>query len=144
MKKKVNVTCDLCSCSFKSLRGMNMHMRRAHQDAEAPPPKAAAQRAPKETGFSLGLFLEALKSCYAADPCSPGVLVSKITSGEFYVAIHRYHAAFGEKKQVVLSVKDRNLKTAIRTLALRWVNDPVHELLRTLREDNLDPKANAL
>lgn len=86
----------------------------------------------KTPPFSLGLFLEALEKFYPDDKTSPGVIVSKLRSGEFYVAIHRYHQAYGEGRQVVMAQKHADLKTAIRNLASAWVESPVHELRRSL------------
>lgn len=82
----------------------------------------------------MGLITDAIQFKFAGDPSSPGLLVSKLKTGEMYVSVLRFKSAFGKDKTVVFKSKNKDLMVALKEVAKQIANDsavprnPVDEL----------------
>ena len=68
----------------------------------------------------LETLVQAVVTAYPNDASTPGVLVSLLTSGDWYVAVLRYREKFGGGKYNVCSAKAKGAGDAIEQLAKDW------------------------
>lgn len=65
----------------------------------------------------LELLNKAVTEEFVRDSSAPGVLISWLPSGEWYVAIHRYTHKLGNGRQVVCSSRGEDLEKVILKVA---------------------------
>lgn len=56
------------------------------------------------------------------DPSSPGVLVSFLPDGRWYLSIQRYTKAYGEGKVIICKTTGPTFDKALRNLCILWKN----------------------
>lgn len=71
---------------------------------------------------NMTLLAEAVANEYKSDPSGAGLVVARITSGEFYVSIARYSERFGQGKSIVCSAKGATVAEAVDRVAAHWLN----------------------
>lgn len=67
-----------------------------------------------ETLSLLQSVTDLAKEKFSKDKCKPGILVSKITSTTYYVAIHRFLKGGGDEKVVEFGSRSKDLKTSLQ------------------------------
>lgn len=73
----------------------------------------------------MDLITDAIQFKFAGDPSSPGLLVSRLKTGEMYVSILRFKSPFGKDKTVVFKAKEKTLKSALANVAKQIATDAV-------------------
>lgn len=82
----------------------------------------------------MNLITEAIQFKFASDPSSPGLLISKLKTGDRYVSVVRFKSAFGKDKVVAFKAREPSLLEALSNVAKQIANDganarnPVDEL----------------
>jgi hypothetical protein len=82
----------------------------------------------------LDLITAAVEFKFSADPSAPGVLVSKLRNGNYYVSVLRFLSPFGKDKEVVFKSENKKLIAALDDIALQIVakeqlyRNPIDEL----------------
>jgi hypothetical protein len=67
-------------------------------------------------------FLKALKEVYPSDPTSPGLVISILSDGQYYLSIRRYTEKFGGGQYVVMARKSPDLVEAYDLLLDSWLD----------------------
>lgn len=86
---------------------------------------------------------KAVSFLYAEDPTSPGVLVSSLRNGEFYVSIQRFKKSGGKDKVIVFKTNNTSLRNALLGAASFLTSqkpdsvNPLDELKQLTREDKI-------
>ena len=79
-------------------------------------------------------LIKAITYYFNNDATTPGIVVSHLKSGMFYVSIVRYGSSFSRGKKVVCKVENTNLVNALTELSEKFLKiaqpktDPVSEL----------------
>lgn len=75
--------------------------------------------------------LRAIKAAYTGDPTSPGLVLSLLASGEWYVSICRYGLKYGEGKTVVFAAKAISWESALKQVMTQFLNESkIYDTLR--------------
>lgn len=89
---------------------------------------------------------KAIAYLYSEDPTVPGLLVSSLRNGTFYVSVQRFLKSGAKEKVVVFKTTNDNLYNALLDVA-NWVvcqsvhTNPIDELRRSmLPEDAISPQ----
>ena len=69
----------------------------------------------------LDLLVTAVEYRFPNDPSSPGVIVSKIKNGRYYVSIVRYTEAYGQGKTMIHQATEENLLTALEQITHQFI-----------------------
>ncbi len=67
-------------------------------------------------------LLVAISTAYPNDLTSPGIVLSYLKNGLVYGSIVRYHAKYGENKQIVFSKQSESLGEVLRGLSSELLN----------------------
>lgn len=111
MKRRAEVGLRACDRADKAAA-----TRKRGAPAEGQPAPADT---PRVAGFAfLATFLRLLSETHPADKLAPGVVMSRLPNGRWYVSVCRYPVG---SKEVVCNLQDRTLTRAIRDVATLWL-----------------------
>lgn len=88
----------------------------------------------------IDLITKSITFLYRNDHTCPGITISHLKNGDFYLSISRYHGAFARDKQIIFKERSNNLeavlkKTAEFVVSQEKTDSPISQLKKILNEN---------
>lgn len=95
-----------------------------------------------KTDDYLNLITKSLTYLYNDDKTCPGITISSLRNGDFYISLSRYDGAFARSRQIIFKDRSNNLENLLKKTAEFIVSqekndNPISQLQKILKQPQL-------